>query len=322
MPGKGATIRTAYGERPCAAAVIGWELSHSCVRLLATCLLSLIGLVGGCAHMSPEQVAEKPVLSPPKMAPDTVVVHAVLIRFPEEQAAALNDCWQVVDETRIDFKTRRELFANGLQCGVLVGEMPQVIRARLKELNSPNVGNSMERLGLAAEVISDTQRLHCHAGRRKELALRPGLNEPITVLHVREGLIQGNTYTNPRVLIDMRATPLGNGSARLKMTPEIQHGDPIESVRLSPNKIAHLPDIHQRQQVWDYMAMDVTLAPGEYFFCTLTDPPRGLGQAMFSTRTTERTTERVLLVVQMVTNPLDDLFAPEEIEAARLASQR
>ncbi len=109
----------------------------------------------------------------------TVVVHAVLIRFPEEQAAALNECWQVVDETVIDFKTRGELLANGLRCGVLVGEMPQIVRARLKELNSPNVGNSMERLGLAAEVISDTQRLHCHAGRRKELSLRPGLNEDI-----------------------------------------------------------------------------------------------------------------------------------------------
>ncbi len=41
---------------------------------------------------------------------------------------------------------------------------------------------------------------------------------------------------------------------------------------------------------------------------------------MFSTRTSERTTERVLLVVQLVANPLDELFAPEEVEAARLAA--
>ncbi len=106
------------------------------------------------------------------------------------------------------------------------------------------------------------------------------------------------------------------------MTPEIQHGERIETVRMSPNKTAALPDVHQQQQVWDYLTMDVTLQPGQYFFCTLTDPPRGLGQALFSTRTTDRTTERVLLVVQMVTNPLDDLFAPEELEAARLASER
>lgn len=322
MAAKQATIRTACSDRLVAGAVIGCQLAGSCMRLLSALCLSLIGLSMGCAHMSPEQVADKPVLSPPKMSPDTVIVHAVMIRFPEEQAAQLAECWRVVDESVIDIKTRRELYANGLQCGVLVGEMPQVIRARLKELNSPSAGNSLERMGLAAEVISDTQRLHCHAGRRKELAVRPGLSEPITVLHVRDGQIQGNTYTSPRVLLDLRATPLGNGSARLKMTPEIQHGDPIETVRLSPNKTAHLPDVHQRQQVWDYLAMETTLQPGQYFFCTLTDPPRGLGQAMFSTRTTERTTERVLLIVQMVTNPLDDLFAPEEIEAARLASQR
>lgn len=315
-----ATSRSTYGVSWQAVVSIGRLAAQSCVRWLG--LVSLIGWAIGCAHISPEQTAEKPVLSPPKMAPDTVVVHAVLIRFPEEQAAALNDCWRVVDETGIDIKTRRELVANGMRCGKLVGEMPQVVRARLKELNSPSAGNSLERMGLAAEVISDTQRLHCHAGRRKELALRPGLNEPITVMHVRDNQIQGNTYTSPKVLMDLRATPLGNGAARLKLTPEIQHGEPIETVRLSPNKIAHLPDVHQRQQVWDYLAMEVMLAPGEYFFCTLTDPPRGLGQAMFSTRTAERTTERVLLVVQMVTNPLDDLFAPEEIEAARLASER
>lgn len=272
--------------------------------------------------MPPEQVADKPVLKPPKMAPDTVVVQAVQIRFPEEQAAALNDIWRSVDETVIDIKARRELIANGLQCGVLVGEMPQIVRARLKELNAQTADNSLERMGLAAEVSSDTQRLHCHAGRRKELALRPGLSEAITVLHRREGQLQGNTYTKPRVLLDLRATPLGNGSARLKMTPEIQHGERIETVRMSPNKTAALPEVHQRQHVWDYLAMEVTLQPGQYFFCTLTDPPVGLGQAMFSTRTAERTTERVLLVVQMVANPLDDLFAPDEIEAARLASEQ
>ncbi len=316
------TARKALGAGGAGTTVIGCRLLAACVRGLVIGLLSLVGWACGCAHLPPESAADKPVLSPPKMAPDTVVVHAVLIRFPEEQAAALNDCWRVVDETVIDIKTRRELSANGLQCGILVGEMPKVIRARLKELNSPDASNSMERMGLASEVISDTQRLHCHAGRRKELALRPGLSESITVMHMRDGLIQGNTYTNPRVLMDLRATPLGNGATRLKMTPEIQHGDPIETVRFSPNKTAHLPDIRQRQQIWDYLAMDVTLAPGDYFFCTLTDPPRGLGQAMFSTRTMERTTERVLLVVQMITNPLDDLFAPEETEAARIASER
>lgn len=270
--------------------------------------------------MSGESVAEKPALNPPKMAPDTVVVQAVLIRFPEEQAAALNDVWRVVDESVIDLKTRKALYANGLQAGVLVGEMPQVVRARLKELNSASPGNSLERLGLAAQVSSDTQRLHCHAGRRKELALRPGLTEPITVLHVRDGQIHGNTYTNPRVLMDLRATPMGDGRARVKLVPEIQHGDPIESVRF--NKIAQLPDVYQQQQVWDYMAMELTLAPGQFFLCTLTDPPRGLGQAMFSTRTSERTTERVLLVLQTVAGQLDDLFAPEEVEAARLASEQ
>lgn len=290
--------------------------------------VSVIVLLSGCAHWSREQGAQEKltvtanqVLSPPKLSPDTVVVEAVLIRFPEEQVAALTEIWRVVDESVIDLSTRRMLQANGMQCGVLVGEMPLVVRARLKELSADDPGNSLERLGLAAEVTSDTQRLHCHAGRRKDLSLRPGLSEALTILHTRDGVIHGNTYQHPRVLMDLRATPLGDGRARLKLVPEIEHGEPQEVFLSSPNQIAQRTEVRRKQQRWDYLAMETTLAPGQFLFCTLTDPPRGLGQALFSTRTSERTTERVLLVIRLMSSQLDDLFAPEEVEAARLAAQ-
>ncbi|MGN6134590.1 MAG: hypothetical protein ACTHOU_08820 [Aureliella sp.] len=286
-------------------------------------------MFAGCAHWSREQLEQEPlgdapvrqVLNPPKLAPDTVVVDAVLIRFPEEQAAALADVWRVVDESVIDLSTRRMLLANGIQCGVLVGEMPQVIRSRLKELVADDPGNSLERLGLAAEVTSDTQRLHCHAGRRKDLALRPGLSESLTILHTRDGGLHGNTYLHPRVLMDLRATPLGDGRARVKLVPEIEHGETQEVILSSPNQVAQRTEVRRQQQRWDYLAMETTLAQGQFFFCTLTDPPRGLGQALFSTRTSERTTERVLLVLRVMSSQLDDLFAPEQVEAARLAAQ-
>ena len=298
-----------------------------CLRIITYTWLgiSLIFTLSGCARWSRDQATQESssgspkLLNPPKLAPDTVVIEAVSIRFPEEHAQALNDIWRVVDESVIDLATRRALHANGIQCGVLVGEMPQVVRARLKELNAKDPGNSLERLGLAAEVISDTQRLHCHAGRRKELSLRPGLNDSLTVLHTRDGLIHGNTYTQPRVLMDLRATPLGDGRARLKLVPEIEHGQPQEVFQSS--HIAQFVKPDRKQQRWDYLAMETALSPGQFLFCTLTDPPRGLGQAFFSTRTSERTTERVLLVIRLMSSQLDELFAPEEVEAARLAAQ-
>lgn len=294
------------------------------VRLYSKAWLwfSLALLLSGCAHWSKEQqaAADKPaLLKPPKLAPDTVVIEAVLIRFPEERAAELADVWSVVDESVVDIGVRRELAANGLQCGMLVGEMPQVIRDRLKELAADDPGNSLERLGLAAEVSSDTQRLHCHAGRRKDLSLRPGLTETLTIVHTHDDIIQGNTYTQPRLLMDLRAMPLGDGRARLKMTPEIEHGESEEVFVSNPN--AQLSKTRRKAQRWDYLAMESTIAPGQFFLCTLSDPPRGLGQALFSTRTSERTTERVLLVIRLMSTQLDELFAPDEVEAARLAAQ-
>ncbi len=278
--------------------------------LLSLAFLSTVAfLLSGCAHWSKEQVAEKPtILTPPVPAPDTVVIEAVLIRFPEESAPELERIWQVVDESVIDVQVRRELHANGMQCGMLVGDMPLVVRSRLKELNTNDAANSLERMGLAAEVSSDTQRLHCHTGHRKELSLRQGLSETVTVLHVHDGNIQGNTYQHPRILLDIRTTPLGDGRAKLKLCPEIQHGIPQEV--FMANQVAQQMRVDRKQQRWEYLTMETTIAPGQFFFCTLTNPPRGLGQAFFSTRTSERTTERVLLVMRMLPGQVDELFAP------------
>lgn len=285
-----------------------------CIERLLS--LSLIFLLSGCAHWSREETSTKaPLLNPPKQTPDTVIIEAVMIRFPEEQAQELAKIWQVVDESNTEISVRRELNANGIQCGVLVGEMPQVVRTRLKELSASDPTNSLERLGLAAEVISDTQRVHCHAGKRKELSLRPGLSESLTIIHSQQGVIRGNEYSQPHVLLDLRAVPLGDGRAKLKMTPEIEHGEPQE-VFLA-NQIGHRSEVRRQQQRWEYLAMEATLAPGQFFFCTLTDPPRGLGQGLFTTRTSERTTERVLLVIRLMSTQLDELFAPEEVEVAR-----
>ena len=284
--------------------------------------LSLIVLAPGCAHYwsREESTVKATLLSPPKLSPDTVIVEAVLIRFPEEKAEELAKIWRVVDESCIDVSVRRELNANGLQCGVLVGEMPQVVRARLKELSARDPSNSLERLGLAAEVSSDTQRIHCHAGKRKDLSVRPGLSDSLTIMHTHNGVIRGNQYLHPHVMLDLRAVPLGDGRARLKMTPEIEHGEPQEV--LMANQVAQRSEVRRKQQRWDYLAMETTLAQGQFFFCTLTDPPRGLGQALFSTRTSEKTTERVLLVIRLMSSQHDELFAPEELASSSTSGQQ
>jgi hypothetical protein len=286
--------------------------------------LSLIVGLSGCASWSSPPASENagPKLPAPKLAADTVVVETVLIRFPEDQALALNEIWRVVDESVIDLSVRRELNANGLKCGLLMGEMPQVVRSRLKELNASDPGNSLERLGLAAEVSSETQRLNCHRGRRKELSLRPGLSEDLTIVEMRGGVMRGNRYSQPRLLMDIRATPLGDGRASLKMTPEVEYGDFQDIIVTSPNQVAQRSDVRRPQHRWEHLATEATLKPGQFLLLTLTDPPRGIGQALFSTRTAERTTERVLLVVQLMSSQLDELFAPEEVEAARLAAER
>jgi hypothetical protein len=297
-------------------------LSARTWRWLAVCLCLPGWLASaGCARWSKEPIVESAArLNPPRRSPDSVVIEATLIRFPEDQAGELAKVWKVVDESVVELSTRRELAANGIRCGVLMGEMPQVIRDRLKELSQVDHADALEHLGLAAEVTSDTLRLHCHAGRRKDLPLRVALSEPLTVLHTERGVMKGATFEQPSVLMDVRAIPLGDGRAKLKLTPEVEHGEPKK--RIVSNQLALRTEMRRDQKRWDHLALEATLVQGQFLLCSVTDEPLGVGQALFSTRTNDRTTERVLLVVRLVSTQLDDLFAPEDVEAARLAIER
>lgn len=274
----------------------------------------------GCANWSNETRTATKLLSPPAMSPDSLIIEATLIRFPEDRWEQLAAIWNVIDESIIDLETRRRLDENGLRCGVLVSEMPQLVRERLKELAGEENRDPLEQAGLAADVTSDTHRLQCRAGRRKELPIRTELSEPLTVVYKQAGSIRGNVFDRPSLMFDLRAIPHGDGRAILSLTPEIQHGEHRKSFAHSQSGVR--PEVKRQSHSWDDLAIEATLTTGQALMVTLTDQPKGLGQAFFTTRTAEQSQERVLLVIRLMSNQLNELFAPEQVEAAKLAAER
>lgn len=274
----------------------------------------------GCANWSSDPQTPAKLLTPPAMSPDSVVIEATLIRFPKDRWEQLAAIWNVIDESIIGLDTRRRLDENGLRGGLLVGEMPYVVRHRLEELAGAENRDPLEQAGLAADVKSDTRRLQCRAGRRKDLPIRTELSEPLTVIYKQAGSIRGNVFDRPSAMFDVRAMPHGDGRATLTLTPEIQHGEHRKSFAYSPSGVR--PEVRRESQAWPELAIEANLLTGQALMVTLTDPPKGIGQAFFTTRTAEQSQERVLLVIRLMSNQLNDLFAPEQVEAAKLAAER
>lgn len=280
------------------------------------------GLVG-CVQLSKDSTKGAEVLlSKPKMSPDSVVVETVIVRFPKEQSAALDQLWSTVDESVFDVALRRKLTDNGMRGGVLIGELPASIRARMLELSNNASSDPLEQADLAADVKSSVLRLQCRAGRRKELPVRRELSQPLVVLSNEDGRIEGASYEKPSMLFDLRTIPHGDGQATLKLIPEIQHGD--ERKALVRSDVGMRYEMSRERKAWDDVALSAKLSPGQILVLSCSGEPKSsnLGKAFFVTQTAEQTEERVLLLVKLAATQLDELFAPEGVAAAQIVAER
>ncbi len=292
------------------------------------CLSALIWILGtislsGCANWKGDPTnSGSQLLSAPKMTPDSVVVEAVSLRFPLEAQAELAAIWDVLDESTLDLKVRQRLDENGLRCGILVGELPKIVRARMEELAGGKSEGTLEGLGLEAEVSSDTRRMQCHAGKRKDLHVRTDWSDSLTIVYRRDGQLQGASYDRPNLLFDMRALPHHHGQVKMKFTPEVQYGDRQHSIAFSNHGLRN--KFERKKHTFDELAFETVMIPGQILICTATEDAHtiGVGHAFFHARTVQQTEERVLLLVRMLGSQLDELFDPEQTEQAKLAAER
>jgi hypothetical protein len=291
-------------------------------RWVVSCC-AIVSSLFGCAQWSKDSTTEaKPLLAQPKMSPDSVVVETVIIRFPSERSEALDDLWSTVDESVFDVELRRKLAENGIRGGVLIGELPLGVRARMEQLANISRTDPLEQANLAADVKSTTNRMQCRAGRRKEVHVRREVSQPLVVLTSKEGRVEGANYDQPALLFDLRSIPHGDGQATLRLIPEIQHGE--ERKAFVRSDFGLRPEMSRARKAWDELAMSVKLRPGQIIALSCNGEPKSsnLGKAFFVTHTAEQTDERVLLLIKLAETQLDDLFAPEGVAAAQVVAER
>lgn len=292
-------------------------------RILAICAL-VLGSGLGCARWSSQEpTTDTRSVSLPglQLSPDSVVIETVLVRFPAHAEDELNQLWFSVDETVVDIADRKHLEDNGLRAGVLLGDIPEAIREKLQADKAGAPADAMEAAGLAADINTLSRRLQCRAGRRKELQVRREIPDLISILSTIDGEhISGQTFERASSLFDLRVAPHGDGSASVRLTPEIQHGDVRQS--FVSNEIGVRPELRREQRSWKDLAIDVRLDPRQILVVAATNPPKSVGGAFFLTQTADKSLERVVLLVRLAETQLDELFAPDMVEQAQVLTEQ
>jgi hypothetical protein len=278
--------------------------------------LLLMLLLPACARWSGEKAAESSNFLPtPQKSPDSVVVETVLVRFDKGEIDRLSNIWQHADESVLDLQLRQRLDQNGLRCGVILGEIPKLIREQMQRTAEDQKSDALEHAGLAADVDSKMRRMQCRAGRRKEVVVRTQVSEALTTLCVRDGKVQGQTFEKPTVLYGMRVIPHGDQQSTVELIPEIEHGELKHSFVSSDFGVR--PEMRRPRQSWEELAIEIKLRPGQILLLASTLPPKALGSAFFTTKTAEGNHEHVIMLLRVAENQLDDLFTTEQSTPTR-----
>lgn len=288
--------------------------------LIASCFSTVLV---GCARWSSratELEDTKPSLPKLKLAPDTLVVETALIRLPPQAFGELAEIWQQVDETILDIQQRTILEHNGLRAGVLIGHIPSKLQQHIDQMGQSEATDPLELAGLSSDAASQSRRLQCRAGRRKELVIRSEISDPIHLFTVLDSHMSGDTYYRATTLFDLRAIPNADGSAVMSLTPEVQHGELRQSYVSSEFGVR--PELRREQVIWEELEIQTEMREGQILVVSSSLPPRSVGDAFFVTNNADRGHDHLVLLVRLAKTQLDDLFAPERVDQAALLSEQ
>ncbi|MCA9179526.1 MAG: hypothetical protein KDB14_33955 [Planctomycetales bacterium] len=240
---------------------------------------------------------QRQLLPTPKLSPNSVVLEAVQVRFSGEQDEQVEAIWREVEEIP-DVETRRRLEWNGFWCGVVGTQLPPALR---EQLDRPQSLLPDER----GNAPTQGTRLQCRRGARKSWSCQQMQDELNVLLCEEEGTLRGRTYQQARCLLAIRCFPEGDGSVRVQVMPEIEHGE---------TKPRHFGDgglwqvrVGQEREVFERLAAELEISPGETLIVSCTPERKGLGGRFFGVDE-----GRSLLLLRLVQTQMDNLFAPEE----------
>ncbi len=274
--------------------------------LLASCLL--LNLCGCAQWKTPD--AETVDLPVPKMAPDSVVLEIAVARVPsdiEDIEAAL---WQRVDEQHLPIDLRRRLSENGIRCALLGSQTPESLW-KILESDELEFADGPESATRRKGEGTWREKKQSRAGKRYKIVTTP-VRDRLDVMTKEDGVVQGKTCKQAHCELALRSFPLGDGSVRLELTPEIHYGPPRQTY--VGDRDGFVIEAKQDELVFEQLRIESVLSPGQTLLISCTKDLAGLGRHFFATSTAEAAAPKLVLI-RVAQTQYDDLFDPENVLA-------
>ncbi|MCA9118782.1 MAG: hypothetical protein H6822_04895 [Planctomycetaceae bacterium] len=239
------------------------------------------------------------------MPHNSVVIEAAFVRVPPKRP--IEELWKETDELHFDSDTRRNLIANGIRSGVVGTQLPNDLRDLM---DSSQTAQPLADGGLLStnSVAALYRKLQNRPGERSDLIVVPEIADRKVVLFSEEGRVRAETFDEGQALFAVRSYPLGDGTVRVELVPEIKHGD-VQQQWVPGNGTLRY-DVGRQTSAFDQLRVSAVLSPGQTLLVTGTDETKGLGGLLF-VRGSGDDSERLILLLRLAQTQYDDLFAPE-----------
>ena len=269
------------------------------LALMALCLCPAMQL--GCATWLP--TGEEPAATGVKssfgtasVSNDAAGVETILVRLNASQASRLPEFWSQVDEQSLAPELRMELDKNGMRAGKIAGHMPPLLDEWVRQTVQRIGEDPLEQAGFAADISSFAQLWRCRENVRKELTIRKFTKGTLSVFF-HEGIAKGHMYDAPHFLYALEASPHGDGSATIELTPEMQHGELVK--KIVPRDSAIRTDTRRESILWDRLSIQLRIQKEDCIVIGPTTESRDLGEHFFHTKTQRAEIQPVLMLVRL-----------------------
>lgn len=294
--------------------------SDAVVRLVVAAATTL---VAACAEID---VPQRPAITPLKMAPNTVVLDYMTVRFPQGDVAINDTLWTQVDEQRLPVELRRRLADNGFRAGV-VGTRPPVELERLLKLDekaSPENAGGLKPVEATKPALTHN-RHYLTSGASFQIITTGEVErhpEMAVLFRHEDGSVTGKTYSQVMGLFEIRATAEAANRVRLAVVPHLEHGQPKRHEDYSNGQVMFR--FGPQHEIFSTLETSVSIAPGEMLVVgNLHNRPGSLGHHLLS-EVDDGPMEQKLLLVRLTQTQYDGLFSADGLpsQAMRPNDQR
>ena len=207
-------------------------------------------------HEATPSDASAPLGQPdrPRVAARTLLLELLFVRCPANDATLHDELWKYVDEQFLDAGTRGRLAANGLRVGIVTGQVPAAIAARLSGMSAAD--DATGSCPLSTESLVSRRQLRLLPGRRSEIVTVTNRQELLLLEQSPDG-VSGGTYRDASPLLAIVARPAADGRVTIEAVPEIRHG-PVEKSWIGEDGMFRLESGQKRHRM-EHLGFTATL---------------------------------------------------------------